>query len=247
VSIKSLPLSLDLTARAKLTRYSGNGVLENELQKTKPGDRPGNRQYTFTDADKQRFRDDPEYHLDFRRRIEAEMNSQFDVFFQGSETSKAYRKIMTKEMEQRIGPGHEELKKFIIPTWSPGCRRISPGNGFLEALVQPNVEPIYGDPAKIVPEGIISEDGQLHKIDILVCATGYNAAFRPPFSIINGYGKTLHEDWDEQTGGGGANLYFGVSAPRFPNYYTIVVSTLAFLSMYFLMHAVSSPHARFVY
>lgn len=147
------------------------------------------------------------------------------MYRQGSETSNAFRKLITEEMERRMGPGHEELKKFIIPTWAPGCRRISPGDGYLEALVKSNVEPVYGGPQKIVPEGVVGEDGKLHKIDILVCATGFNVAFRPAFKLINGDGKTLHQDWDEQTGGGGVNLYFGVSAPRFPNYYTIVVST----------------------
>lgn len=216
-------------------KNSGGGVLQTDIRKDDAEDQPGHRQYTFTDADKQRFRDDPAYHLDFRKRIEAEINSLFGMYFQGSETNEASRKHITQEMERRMGPGNEKLKKFIIPTWSPGCRRISPGDGYLEALVMPNVEPVYGGPTKIVPEGVVGEDGKLHKIDILVCATGFNVAFRPAFKLINEYGKTLHQDWDDQTGGsGGVNLYFGVSAPRFPNYYTIVVSHLIELPGCFL-------------
>ena len=141
------------------------------------------------------------------------------MYQQGSEMSNAFRKLITEEMHRRIGPGHEELKKHIIPKWSPGCRRISPGDGYLEALVQPNVEPVYGGIQKIVPEGIVDDKGTLHKMDILVCATGFNVAFKPAFKVINEFGKTVQEDWGE-----GVNLYMGVSAPRFPNYYTIVVS-----------------------
>lgn len=33
--------------------------------------------------------------------------------------------------------------------------------------------------AKIVPEGVIDDDGHLHEIDILICATGFNLAFVP--------------------------------------------------------------------
>ena len=128
-----------------------------------------------------------------------------------------FRDVITKEMFRRMGPGHEKLKEFIIPKWSPGCRRISPGDGYLEALVQPNVEPVFGPIKKVTPEGIVTEDGELHKMDILVCATGFKVAFRPAFKVINGEGKSIEEDWDH-----GPNLYFGVSAPRFPNYYTIV-------------------------
>jgi len=116
-----------------------------------------------------------------------------------------------------MGPGHEELKKFIIPTWAPGCRRISPGDGYLEALVQPNVEPIMLGIEKIVPEGIQTVDGTVHKMDVLVCATGFRVAFKPAFKVINAFGKSIEEDWTN-----GPNLYMGVSAPRFPNYYTIV-------------------------
>jgi cation diffusion facilitator CzcD-associated flavoprotein CzcO len=92
--------------------------------------------------------------------------------------------------------------------------------------VKPNVEPVYGGIKEIVPEGIVTEDGNLHKFDILVCATGFNVAFRPAFKLINGSGQTLDQDW-----GDGVNLYLGVSAPRFPNYYTIVVSILASLPL----------------
>ncbi|KAH8655197.1 hypothetical protein BX600DRAFT_385523 [Xylariales sp. PMI_506] len=200
----------------------GGGVLESDLRgksddEETHGGKPGTRQYTFTDADKKRFRDDPEYFLDFRKRIEAEINSLFGMYQQGSEMSDAFRKTITDEMNRRIGPGHEKLKEFIIPKWSPGCRRISPGDGYLEALAEPNVEPVFGGIQKISPEGVVTEDGVTHKVDILVCATGFNVAFRPAFKLINGTGKSLYEDW-----GDSVNLYMGVSAPRFPNYYTIV-------------------------
>ncbi|KAB5566951.1 4-hydroxyacetophenone monooxygenase [Coniochaeta sp. 2T2.1] len=197
----------------------GGGVLENELKK--PGTteaNPGERQYKFTDEDKQKFKDDPEYYLMFRKRIEAEINSLFAMFQQGGELSNTMRKNITEEMHRRIGPGHEKLKEFIIPKWSPGCRRISPGDGYLEALAKPNVECVFGPLKCVEPEGIVTEDGTLHKVDIIVCATGFKVAFRPAFKVVNGEGKTLDEDWGDSN----VNLYLGVSAPRFPNYYTIV-------------------------
>ena len=35
--------------------------------------------------------------------------------------------------------------------------------------------------------------------------------------VINAEGQSIHDDWGDKV-----NLYMGVSAPRFPNYYTIV-------------------------
>ncbi|KAL4937893.1 hypothetical protein BDV06DRAFT_226521 [Aspergillus oleicola] len=178
---------------------------------------PGHRQYKFTDEDKKRFREDPDYHLAFRKGIESEVNGLFGMYFQGSELSNIFRAAITDEMYRRMGPGQEELKKFIIPKFAPGCRRISPGDGYLEALVQPNVKPVFGDIKKATKSGLMMQDGSEHNFDILVCATGFNVAFKPAFKVINAEGKTIQEDW-----GDGVNLYFGVSAPRFPNYYTIV-------------------------
>jgi cation diffusion facilitator CzcD-associated flavoprotein CzcO len=194
----------------------GAGALTTDFAKGPDVD-PGKRQYAFTDGDKKKFRSDPSYHLDFRKRIEAEVNGLFGMYRQGSDLSNIFRDLITKEMNKRMGPGHNELKSFIIPKWSPGCRRISPGDGYLEALVQPNVKTIFSGIQKITPEGIVTADGAEHKMDILVCATGFAVAFKPAFKVINGAGKSINEDWAD-----GPNLYFGVSAPRFPNYYTIV-------------------------
>ena len=189
------------------------GVL-GELREDKE---PGERQYTFTENDKKKFTENPAYLLQFRKKIEAEINSLFGMYQQGSEASNTFREVITKEMNRRLGPGNEKLKEFIIPKWSPGCRRISPGDGYLEALVKENVQPVFSGITKVVPEGIVTEDGATHKMDILVCATGFQVAFRPAFKVVNGDGVTLDDDW-----GTGPNLYLGLSAPRFPNFYTIV-------------------------
>lgn len=177
----------------------------------------GERQYTFTDADKEKFKNDPEYLLMFRKRIESEINSLFGMYQQNSEMSNQFRDVIKTEMNKRMGPGNEKLKEFIIPKWSPGCRRISPGDGYLEALVQPNVSPVFSGIKKIVPEGILTEDGEVHKMDVLVCATGFQVAFKPAFKVVADNGTTLEEDWTS-----GPNMYLGLSAPRFPNFYTIV-------------------------
>lgn len=52
----------------------GAGALTS-VQKGKVVD-PGQRQYEFTDEDKRRFREDPEFHLTFRKGIEAEINGK---------------------------------------------------------------------------------------------------------------------------------------------------------------------------
>ncbi|KIX06631.1 uncharacterized protein Z518_04607 [Rhinocladiella mackenziei CBS 650.93] len=174
-------------------------------------------QYSFREEDKEKFRADPAYHLEFRKRTEAEFNTLFGAYQQGSELNKYFRQVLTDLMTERLGSDHQELRDFIIPKFSPGCRRLTPGTGFLEALVKPNVETVLTDIECATPSGLKLKDGSEKTMDVLVCATGFNPAFKPAFDVINGEGKSIAEDWSH-----GPNLYFGVSAPRFPNYYTIV-------------------------
>lgn len=67
-----------------------------------------------------RFKQDPSYHLEFRKNMENAMNNSTDVFVAGSEMNNAARKMMEAEMEKRLGPGNEELKRKLIPKWAPG-------------------------------------------------------------------------------------------------------------------------------
>lgn len=96
---------------------------------------PRQRWYTFSKQKKARLANDLEYHLHSRKRNEAEVNELYPTFEQGSDMSDHLREAMTKEMHRRIGPGHEELKTLIVPEWSPSCRKLSPGDGYLEATV----------------------------------------------------------------------------------------------------------------
>lgn len=133
-------------------------------------------QYFYSEEDKRKFREDPESLLKYRKDLETSVNNLFDLYVSGSETSKSMETAMRAEMNRRIGPGHMDLKKKLIPEWSPGCRRITPGDGYLEALVQPNVTTVHEEIKEVVPKGLVDAKGELHEVDILVCATGFNIA-----------------------------------------------------------------------
>jgi hypothetical protein len=43
-----------------------------------------------------------------------------------------------------------------------------------------DVTTVHKEIDKIAPEGLVDDSGLLHKVDILICATGFNIAFAPP-------------------------------------------------------------------
>lgn len=47
-----------------------------------------------------------------------------------------------------------------------------PGNGFLEALIRPNVTTFTQGIKKITPKGVMNEDGVEIEVDVIICATG---------------------------------------------------------------------------
>ena len=116
-------------------------------------------QYHFSDSEKKKFREDPEFHRQLRKKIENGMNNQTDVFVAGTTMNDGLRAMMQAEMDKRIGPGHSELKRRLIPQWPPGCRRLTPGDGYLEALVQPNVTRVFDEITEVNEKGLRTGGG----------------------------------------------------------------------------------------
>lgn len=90
------------------------------------------------------------------------------------------------------------LSAKLIPSFPIGCRRFTPGVGYLEALSAPNVEVAHGAITRVTETSCISEDGKEYKLDVLICATGFDCSFRPRFPILGLDGRNLQDEWEEE-------------------------------------------------
>lgn len=90
----------------------------------------------------------------------------------------SFRQNMQHQLRSKPG-----LSDFLIPTFSVGCRRPTPGPGYLESLVAPNVDVITDPIDRITPTGIALKTGREIPLDCLICATGFNVSGTPPFPI----------------------------------------------------------------
>lgn len=112
--------------------------------------------------------------------------------------------------------GHDNpLVERIIPTFGIGCRRPTPGNGYLEALTAPNVRVVTDEIQEIVPEGIKLSTGEILKVDMFICATGFDISFCPRYPIIGENGIQLGDQWKEKPSG-----YLSLAVPNFPNHFS---------------------------
>lgn len=77
-----------------------------------------------------------------------------------------------KAMLDRLG-NRQDIIDAIVPIDFPvGCRRPTPGTGFLEALQQPNVRLASGNITCIDSTGIIRDNGEHVELDVIICCTG---------------------------------------------------------------------------
>jgi len=65
------------------------------------------------------------------------------------------------------------LEEQLIPKWAVGCRRLTPGVGYIEALKDEKTKVVYGEISRVSSNGCIMEDGEEYPVDVLVCAVRY--------------------------------------------------------------------------
>jgi cation diffusion facilitator CzcD-associated flavoprotein CzcO len=100
----------------------------------------------------------------------------------------------------------------MIPDFALGCRRMTPGSGYLQSLRAPNVEVVTESVTKLTEDGIVDESGHEHKVDVVVFATGFDTSFTPHFEVIGRNGANLREQFGDFPKG-----YLGITATNFPN------------------------------
>jgi cation diffusion facilitator CzcD-associated flavoprotein CzcO len=117
------------------------------------------------------------------------------------------------------------LSRQLIPNFAFGCRRPTPGNGYLEALASDNVEAIFTPIAMITSSGIQTTDNVEHKLDAIVCATGFDVSFKPRFPLYGRGGENLQDRWTRET----PKSYMSLMIAGFPNYFSLSLPLLTIL------------------
>jgi cation diffusion facilitator CzcD-associated flavoprotein CzcO len=116
------------------------------------------------------------------------------------------------------GISDPELRRRFTPDYQPMCKRLLMGTHFYDQFERPNVELVDTGIDHVEPRGIITQDGQLHELDVIVLATGFDAhAFLKPMELIGPGGLRLSELWD-----GEPFAYRTVALPGFPNVFTLI-------------------------
>jgi hypothetical protein len=83
-------------------------------------------------------------------------------------------------------------------------------------LSEPNLTFIQTPIDHFTEDGIVDKDGVHRPVDAVICSTGANTSFAPPFPIVSGE-YDLSRDWAPEGKFGFPYSYLGVATPGFPN------------------------------
>ncbi len=111
-----------------------------------------------------------------------------------------------------------ELRRRLTPDYQPMCRRLVISGGFYRAIQRRNVHLVDTAIDHVNPRGIVTADGALHELDVIVLATGFDAhAFMRPMTLVGAGGITIDQAWDA-----GPRAHLGVGLPGFPNFFMLM-------------------------
>ncbi|KAI2823342.1 hypothetical protein CBS115989_1324 [Aspergillus niger] len=159
------------------------------------------------------FRYNPQKYLAYRKKIESELNCRFRFILNGSEEQANARAYAERDMRSKLA-SRPEIADHIVPkNFAVGCRRPTPGNGYLEALCSQNTEVVSESISEITPKGIRTADGVEHEVDVIVCATGFDVSWRPSYPTIGREARSLSKQWKDIP-----RTYLSITVPNFPNY-----------------------------
>jgi cation diffusion facilitator CzcD-associated flavoprotein CzcO len=111
-----------------------------------------------------------------------------------------------------------ELRRQLTPDYHAMCKRLAMSAHYYRAIQRPGVEVVTDVIDHIEPRGVVTADGTLHELDLLVFATGFDAhAYVRPVELVGADGLTLEEAWLE-----GPQAYRSVAVPGFPNLFMLI-------------------------
>jgi 4-hydroxyacetophenone monooxygenase len=125
----------------------------------------------------------------------------------------AHRRFFTRYLTEELRDRPDLLDK-VLPDYPPYGKRILLDNGWYRTLTRDNVHLVTDRIARITVDGVMTQDGTVHELDVLVCATGFQATrFLSPMEIRGRSGRSLRDAWDDDD----ARAYLGITVPDYPN------------------------------
>ena len=110
------------------------------------------------------------------------------------------------------------LRAQLWPDYQPLCKRQVVSGTYYRAIKKADTHVVTDPVVRIEPQGVVTDDGVLHEIDVIVLATGFRAHdYMRPMKVTGRDGITIDEAWAD-----GPRAYRMTAIPGFPNLFTVL-------------------------
>ena len=109
------------------------------------------------------------------------------------------------------------LRERLRPDHRAACKRLVVSPDFYEAIQRDGAHLVTEKIVRVEPDGVRTADGELHRLDVLVLATGFRVdRFLRPIEVVGEGGRTLDQAWAKRP-----SAYLAISVPGFPNLFMV--------------------------
>jgi cation diffusion facilitator CzcD-associated flavoprotein CzcO len=107
----------------------------------------------------------------------------------------------------------------VTPTHPFFAKRNIKADGYYETLRRENVTFVRSEVVDTTADAVVDAEGNRYQVDVVVMATGYQAAnYLKGIEVVGQGGRSLHEHWERV---GGPEAFLGMTVPGFPNFYML--------------------------
>lgn len=211
VSLTLLLMTFGMSSNDLLMRTSVSTQFSQDMLEETTHDQSSN--FDYSQEQKQQWRDHPESYVNYRKSLEFGLQNNYDAVKVGSQSHIKARRNYERHMRERLA-AKPELAEQLIPDFPPLCKRLTPGPGYLEALMQSHVTLISQSIVRVDANGITTADGVYRSVDAIICATGFETSPGQGFPIYGEDGVNLREKYAVRP-----KTYLGISTNNFPNFF----------------------------
>ncbi|KAH9908544.1 hypothetical protein F4778DRAFT_795946 [Xylariomycetidae sp. FL2044] len=190
----------------------------------------------YTEEQKQKWREDPQALHAYRKELEQGMNMFFFAMLVDHPVQHLVKGMCEERMKASTPDDPALRARMTPPKFLPGCRRITTGDGYLEALQQPNCRDCWDPIERVTATGIRTvaggaaggadgeqkeekqreeeeEEEEEERFDMIVCATGFDSSYLPGWKMVGRDGATLEAQWRPDP-----YAFLATQVDGFPNY-----------------------------
>lgn len=118
----------------------------------------------------------------------------------------------------RFAIKEKTLRDKLRPDYQVGCKRVIVNKTFYKAIQKPNAHLITEGIERITEHGVITKDGALHELDVLVLSTGFHPFnFMRPMNLIGRESLHIDEAWAKSI-----KAYRSMLLPNYPNFFLML-------------------------